>query len=71
MAVAGCLVDVGHLAAGGAAGDVVLVEADLDAAPGVFVVGVGPGDDEVGAEAGGGEAGRGLRFGHVDFEGAD
>jgi hypothetical protein len=46
MFLARHLVDVGHLAAGRAAGDVVFVPADLDAAPGVFEVGVGAGDWE-------------------------
>jgi hypothetical protein len=44
VALARHLVDVGHLAAGGAARHVVFVPADLDAAPGVFEVGVRAGD---------------------------
>jgi hypothetical protein len=63
--LAGCLVDVGHLAACRAAGDIILVVADLDAAPGVFVVGFWAGDDEVGSESGGGEAGGSFDLGHL------
>lgn len=44
VSIARDLVDVGHFAARGAAGDVVFVVADLDAFPRVFVVGFWAGD---------------------------
>lgn len=51
MSLTRYLVDIRQLASGGAAGNVVLVEANLYAAPGFFMVGFGAGNDQIGAEA--------------------
>lgn len=51
------------------AGDVILVESDLDAAPGVFVESFGACNDEVCTECGSGEAG--CTFGQVALDGPD
>lgn len=71
MALSGNLVHIRHFAACGSAGNVVFVEADFDAAPGVLVVSFWTGDDEVCTEASGGEAGGGFGFRHAGFDVAD
>ena len=69
MALTSDLIHVRHLAACGAAGNVVFVEADFDASPCIFMVGFRSGDDEVCAEAGGGKAWGDLCFWHEAFDG--
>jgi hypothetical protein len=71
MTDAGVLVYIWHAAARCSAGDVVLVEPDLDLAPGVFVVGFWTGDDQICAEPGGGEAGCGFGLWHLALDVAD
>jgi hypothetical protein len=71
MFFASDLIDIGHFAASGSARDVVFVETDFDAAPGVFVVSLWASDDQIRTEAGSRETGGAFYFGHFGFDVAD
>jgi len=65
------LVYVWQFAARGTARDIIFVVADLDAAPGVFVVGIRTSDDQIGAESSSRKTWGSFDLGHLTLNIAD
>jgi hypothetical protein len=69
--LASYLINVGHLAARSTARNIVFVVTNLDAAPGVFVIGIWTSDDKVGTESHSRETWRALDLGNLALNIAD